>query len=100
VSGGSVDVAAPDGSGGWFVGGDFTEVGPVAVSGLAYVRADGSVDHWAPAAGSVTALQLSPGTVYAGGSGSGSGDQTYVAAFDRHTSKASRTALATVSAVF
>jgi hypothetical protein len=90
ISGGSVYVAVPDGSGGWFIGGDFTEAGPVAVSGLTHVLADGSVDHWAPTAGAVTALQVSAGAIYVGGYRSGvrySQGGNYVAAFDRRTSR-------------
>lgn len=51
VTGGTVTVTTPDGTGGWYLGGDFTAVGGVARAGLAHVLADGSVDAaWDPVA--------------------------------------------------
>jgi hypothetical protein len=51
VRGGSVRVTTPDGTGGWYLGGNFTTVGGVARAGLAHVLADGSVDAaWDPVA--------------------------------------------------
>jgi hypothetical protein len=48
---GSVDAAAPDGSGGWYIGGQFTRVSGQPRDNLAHVLADGSVDAvWTPAA--------------------------------------------------
>jgi trimeric autotransporter adhesin len=46
VSGGSgqVNVVIPDGAGGWYVGGNFTEVGGLARSDLAHILANDTVD--------------------------------------------------------
>src|SRR5215831_2204369 len=43
---GDVSCALADGSGGWFVGGDFTSVGDQARTNLAHVLADGTVSAW------------------------------------------------------
>src|SRR5262249_51333345 len=71
VSGGSQEVhaSAPDGSGGFYIGGDFTHVGGLARHGLAHVLADRSVDpNFDPRPdGEVDALAVSGSTVYAGG---------------------------------
>lgn len=45
---GTVHAMVPDGSGGWYLGGDFTAVGGLPRSCLAHVRADGSVSDWDP----------------------------------------------------
>jgi hypothetical protein len=64
---GTVSEAVPDGSGGFYLGGEFT-VG--ARANLAHLRADGTVDPaFAPAlAGPVTAVALGDGRVYVAGS--------------------------------
>lgn len=76
VSGGFGEVyaVAPDGSGGWYVGGNFTHVDGIPRRNLAHVLADKTVDpNWAPDAGdstddSVGVLAVaSDGTVYVGG---------------------------------
>ena len=41
---GRVMTAVPDGKGGWFIGGDFTEVQGVPRQGLAHINADNSLD--------------------------------------------------------
>ena len=65
---GDVSCALADGSGGWFIGGDFTSVGGQARTNLAHVLADGSVSAWDPAPdGPVQALVRIGGTLYAGG---------------------------------
>ena len=65
---GIVSVVAPDGAGGWYVGGLFTHVGGVPRSNLAHIRADHTVSAWNPNAdGRVYALAVSGSTVYAGG---------------------------------
>ncbi|HLF41665.1 MAG TPA: hypothetical protein VI854_09370 [Acidimicrobiia bacterium] len=49
IVGGEVKVSVPDGEGGWFVGGSFTEINGAVRRGLAHVRADGTVDdRWLP----------------------------------------------------
>jgi beta-propeller uncharacterized protein DUF5122 len=44
IGGGLVQVAIPDDAGGWYIGGDFTEVDGVTRRSLARVRSDGRVD--------------------------------------------------------
>ncbi|HEX8530348.1 MAG TPA: hypothetical protein VF646_10010, partial [Cytophagales bacterium] len=44
---GRVMTAAPDGKGGWFIGGDFTEIQGIPRMGIAHVNADNSLDdNW------------------------------------------------------
>ena len=78
VSGGSVWTAVPDGSGGWFIGGDFRYVGGVARNRIAHILSDGSVDpSWDPNASStVFTLLVDGSTVYAGGTFSTIGGQS------------------------
>lgn len=45
---GYVNVMVPDGSGGWYIGGEFTGVGGVPRACLAQIRADGSLTDWNP----------------------------------------------------
>lgn len=45
---GSVYAIVPDGSGGWYIGGEFTGVGDKERSCLAQIRADGTVTDWDP----------------------------------------------------
>lgn len=76
--GGPVRAFASDGAGGWFVGGDFRSAGGAPRSGLAHVLADGTVDPAfapeirmsegsRPYQGSVRALVVTDGRVFAGG---------------------------------
>ena len=66
---GTVYTTVADGSGGWYIGGDFTTVGGVARNNLAHIDASGSLDPlWdGDANGIVRALAVSGTTVYAGG---------------------------------
>lgn len=75
VTGEAVMAVVPDGSGGWYLAGDFTAVGGMARANLARVVVDTAsgalvVDEaWAPATdGVVNALALHGDTLYAGGS--------------------------------
>ncbi len=65
---GAVNVVAPDGSGGWYLGGSFTAVGGQPRNNLAQLDAGGNLTPWNPSAdGQVYALVVSGSTVYAGG---------------------------------
>ncbi|HVW33244.1 MAG TPA: delta-60 repeat domain-containing protein, partial [Acidimicrobiia bacterium] len=78
VDSGTVNVAAPDGRGGWFVGGSFPKLNGIQVNGLAHIMADGSLDsNFSPAlvgpaaqpskSFSVTALAVNGPWLYVGG---------------------------------
>jgi len=99
---GHVSVVAPDGSGGWFLGGDFIAVAGQPRSNLAHLDASGQLTSWNPgAAGSnvsgfgaiVRALVVSGNTVYVGGAFQRIGGQTrdHVAAIDASTGAACST---------
>lgn len=73
---GSVGVMIPDGSGGWYIGGEFTGVGGKPRSCLAQIRADGTVTDWNPSVTgspgyidppSVSALVRYGNRIFAGG---------------------------------
>lgn len=73
---GTVNTVCADGNGGWFVGGQFTEIGGVARSNIAHVLSDGTVDSaWNADAKDpplslyafVYAIALSGNTMYVGG---------------------------------
>ncbi len=73
VAGGVVDAIAPDGSGGYFIGGSFTSVDGVSIQEAAHILANGTLDRsWAPdpsgcGASEVYAIAVSGSTVYLGG---------------------------------
>ncbi|MCB0487530.1 MAG: gliding motility-associated C-terminal domain-containing protein [Cyclobacteriaceae bacterium] len=66
---GSVLCVISDGSGGWFVGGEFLRAGNVAVKNFVHILSDKTIDPlWKPQFNqSVTALLISGGRLYAGG---------------------------------
>jgi hypothetical protein len=71
---GAVYAAAPDGTGGWYVGGTFTKVGSATRNGIARINADGSLHAWNPNAldsgdypASVRAIFVHGSLVYVGG---------------------------------
>ena len=66
---GSVAATAPDGAGGWYIGGTFTQVGGVPRSNLAHILANGTVDpSFDPGADAfVSAIAVSANAVYVGG---------------------------------
>jgi hypothetical protein len=68
---GTVNAVVPDGSGGWFIGGQFAQVGASARANLAHVLADQTVSSWNPGTsgggGAVRALLLHDGLLYVGG---------------------------------
>jgi len=83
---GTVAAVVPDGTGGWFLGGQFTSVGNVARKNLARVLANGAIDlHWAPQAvdGDVLALAVSGTTLYVGGRFENVGDPSNLTARHR-----------------
>ncbi len=68
VAGGYVFAVAPDGEGGWYVGGDFAALGGLPRSNLAHILVDGSVAPWDPSPdGWVSAIAVCGTTVYVGG---------------------------------
>jgi len=75
---GKVNASIPDGSGGYYLGGEFARVGSSRRVGLAHVLADGTVQKsWAPdVTGSVQALALVGSTVLVGGQFSAVGTQS------------------------
>ena len=89
---GSVRTSAPDGAGGWYIGGGFTKVGGVARNCIAHILSDGSVDSaWdANANDQVYTIAVSDSTVFAGGGFTTIGGQTrnYIAALDAATGAA------------
>jgi len=65
----AVRCAVPDGQGGWFIGGDFSEVGGISRQRLAHIDATGQVLPWvAIASGTVTHMCLDGNVLYVGGS--------------------------------
>ncbi len=64
-----VNAVAADGTGGWYLGGDFRSVGGVPRTDLAHVMSDGTLDpNWAPTTnGLVRALAVGADAVFAGG---------------------------------
>ena len=85
---GQVFAAAPDGTGGWYVGGAFTTAGGQPRANLAHVLGDGTLDAWNPSANAtVRALVVSDGIVYVGGDFTTAGGQSRnrIAAIDAAT---------------
>src|SRR4051812_36883435 len=85
---GIVYAVVPDGSGGWYIGGNFTRVGNFTRNNIARINADGSVNTWDPNAnGMVQTIAVVGSTVYAGGYFNAIGAQTrnYMAALDATT---------------
>jgi hypothetical protein len=76
---GDVRAICPDGSGGWYIGGNFTSVGGVPRSGIAHVAPDFSVSAWDPNVTGTTrwvsSLAISGPTLYVGGHFAGIGGQ-------------------------
>lgn len=65
---GPVHAIASDGTGGWYIGGDFTKVGNTDRLRLAHVDAAGRLTDWNPGANdTVYALAVHDGSVYVGG---------------------------------
>lgn len=65
---GFLSCVAPDGHGGWYIGGGFASVAGVARRFLAHLHPDGSLDGWGPEPdGEVNAMVVSGGTIFIGG---------------------------------
>jgi trimeric autotransporter adhesin len=85
---GVVRAVAPDGSGGWFIGGLFDSVGSLPRSSIAHIRSNLTVAPWAPNANdTVLALAVKDSIVYAGGKFTSIGGQTRhkIAALDAYS---------------
>lgn len=77
ITGGSVNAVAPDGSGGWYIGGTFTQIGGVARNRIARLNSDGSLHSWNPDSSSdIYSIVVSGTTVYVGGTFTNIGGQT------------------------
>ncbi|HMB70451.1 MAG TPA: hypothetical protein VKU85_14130, partial [bacterium] len=95
--GGQITAVAPDGAGGWYIGGDFSLVGAESRISLAHIQSDGTVSDWAPEVklgsgtfefnGDVYAISVTGSTVYIGGNFSHVDGQlrSCLAAIDRVT---------------
>src|SRR5690606_13369261 len=87
---GVVNTSAPDGQGGWYIGGTFTHVGGEERLRLAHIDSSGQLTSWNPGinAGAVNALVVNNGVIYAGGvfsaagGGTGATMRNHLAAFD------------------
>jgi uncharacterized membrane protein YtjA (UPF0391 family) len=90
--GGSISAIAPDGVGGWYIAGHFTNVGGYPCSRLVHLKADKSLDFaWKPNPNNdVTSLAVANGTVYVGGifTNIGGQDRNYIAALDAGSGRA------------
>lgn len=66
---GPVTAVVSDGASGWYIGGEFTAVGDAAISNLAHIKADGTLDAgWVPDPdGAVETLARVGSSVYVGG---------------------------------
>ncbi len=69
---GTVDVAVPDGTGGWYLGGSFDTIGGILARNVAHIKSDLSVDpNWNPLTtstdGTVYSMVVSGSIIYIGG---------------------------------
>ncbi|RMG55905.1 MAG: T9SS C-terminal target domain-containing protein [Bacteroidetes bacterium] len=86
MANGPIEVVLPDGNGGWYVGGGFTQIADQSRSYLAHILPDGSLDaSFSPQPnGQVYALDKLDGRLYVGGSFTqiGGQSQAYLAALE------------------
>jgi hypothetical protein len=65
---GSVFTVIPDGSGGWYIGGAFTNIGGTIRTNIAHINADNSISGWSPHANNVVRTMVGHnGQIYVGG---------------------------------
>jgi hypothetical protein len=89
VAGGNVGAAIPDGSGGWYIAGEFSHVGGVRRDGLAHIRSDRSLDReWRPRVdgSAVDAIAASRRRIFVGSYAKGA----FLLALDRETGRRSQ----------
>jgi len=68
ISGGVVNYSCPDGSGGWYIAGDFTAVYGIERIRAARINSDGSLHPWKVTVdGSVKSIAVADNAVYLGG---------------------------------
>ncbi|MEK7263064.1 MAG: choice-of-anchor D domain-containing protein [Bacteroidota bacterium] len=83
---GAINAAISDGSGGWYIGGDFTNVGGTARSRLAHINSDKTLDaNWNPGANNtINTLLMYNGIIYIGGffTNVAGASRNYIAAVD------------------
>jgi predicted small secreted protein len=92
VVNGAIEAVVTDGSGGWYIGGTFTQIGDTVRNNIAHINSDGTLDaFWDPDSNSpVSTLAVSGNTVYAGGNFTYIGGQSrqFIAALDASTGNA------------
>lgn len=78
VPNGEVHTIYPDGSGGWYIGGEFTRVGAHAIQNLAHIKSDRTVNaSWTPNPNDIVyTIYADAGNVYVGGKFTQIGGQT------------------------
>lgn len=89
---GGIRSIVPDGSGGWYIGGDITQVGSVVRKGIAHILADKTVDpNFAPDSdGTIYTMARNGSVLYVGGEFSfiGGKNRENIAAIDTATGSA------------
>ncbi|MGE5497339.1 MAG: delta-60 repeat domain-containing protein, partial [Syntrophothermus sp.] len=69
VVNGTIKTAVTDGSGGWYIGGRFTQVGGFTRNNIARINSDGSVSPWNPGADNIVySIAVNGSDVFVGGS--------------------------------
>ena len=67
LSDGTIYALAPDESGGYYIGGTFSQVGDSARTNIAQINSAGQVTSFNPSVGSVRSLTVADGRLYVGG---------------------------------
>ncbi len=87
---GKILTSIPDGNGGWYIGGDFHQVGNEERNGLAHIYSDGTLSPWNPDVnGQVNDMAIDNNSMYVAGlfTKVGQADLQYVAKIDLSTGK-------------